>query len=80
MVIMVAFGAHSIKEVSRTQLAGVIKLYGTAEEKRELLKMDKKKMICPVADMFLREKIVTVTVKGGGDCYDFDNIVKTGVH
>ena len=72
---MVAFGAHSLK---RTQLAGAIKLYGTPEEKKELLKLDKKMMIGPVAKMFLREEIVIV--EGDGEYYDRDNVIKTGVH
>ena len=31
---MVAFGAHAIKEVTRMQLAGAIKLYTSTGEKR----------------------------------------------
>ena len=34
IVVMVAFGAHGIKEVSRTQLPDAIKLYASAGEKR----------------------------------------------
>ena len=34
IVVMVAFGAHAIKEVTRTQLAGAIKLYTSADEKK----------------------------------------------
>ena len=79
IVIMVAVGAHSLKEVSRTQLAGVVKLYGTPEEKREVLKLDKKKVIGPVAKMFIREGIITVEGAGHGDC-DRNNVIKTGVH
>ena len=60
MVVMVAFNSHSLKEISRTQLAGIIKLYGTPDEKRELLEYNKRRMISPVANMLIREKIVTV--------------------
>ena len=42
MVVMVAFSARSLKEIPRIQLAGIIKLYGTPDEKRELLECDKK--------------------------------------
>ena len=39
---MVAFGAHAIKDITRTQLAGAVKLYAAPGERKELLKLDKK--------------------------------------
>ena len=68
MVVMVAFDVHSLKEISQTQLAGVIKLYGTPDEKRELLECNERRMISPVANILIREKIVAA--KGGGKYYD----------
>ena len=75
VVVMVAFGAHAIKDITRTQLA--VKLYAAPGERKELLKLDKKDMIPEVAQMFQREGIVSVQ----GDAKEFscDNIIKTGI-
>ena len=80
IIVMVAFGAHGIKEVSRTQLAGAIKIYASAGEKKDLLKLDKKEMILPVAEIFIKNKIVKLVHT---DIYskDFsrDKVFKTGI-
>ena len=77
VVVMVAFRAHAIKDITRTQLAGAVKLYAAPGERKELLKLDKKDMIPEVAQMFQREGIVSVQ----GDAKEFscDNIIKTGI-
>ena len=48
VLVVVTFGAHAIKEISRTQLAVANKLYASAGEKT-FLKLDKRDMILPVA-------------------------------
>ena len=78
---MVAFGAHAIKEVSRTQLAGAIKLYASAGQKKDLLKLDKKEMILPVAEIFIRNNIIKLhaDIDIYSKNFSRDKVVKTGV-
>ena len=39
IIVMVAFGAHALKDISRTQLAGAVKLYAAPQQKKELIKI-----------------------------------------
>ena len=79
-MVMITFGAHSIKEVSRTQLAGAIKLYALAGEKKDLLKLDKREMILPVAQIFIRHKIVKlVHTDIHSKDFSHDKVFKTGI-
>ena len=76
IIVMVAFGAHGIKEVSRTQLAGAT----LQQVKKDLLKLDKKEMILPVAQIFIKHKIVKL-VHTDIHSKDFsrDKVFKTGI-
>ena len=53
VVIMVAFGAHFIKEVSRTQLNAAVKSLLPSKQRKLLSGAEKSKLIKPLAKMFL---------------------------
>ena len=79
VLVVVTFGAHAIKEISRTQLAGANKLYASAGEKT-FLKLDKRDMILPVAQIFIRQKIVKlVHTDIHSKDFSHDKVFKTGV-
>ena len=57
---MCAFGAHAIKEVSRSQLCAAAKSLLSMDVKKQLNGAEKKKFIKPLANAFLESNIVTI--------------------
>ena len=62
-IIVAAFGAHLIKEISRTQLLSAARRLLTIEEKR-LQTYEKNDFMVPLGREFLERNIVRITNKG----------------
>ena len=60
VVVMTAFGAHFLKEVSRSQLTGAAKHLLPPIIKKTLVGGEKSAFIVPLAKAFLAENIVVV--------------------
>ena len=75
IIVMVLFGAHSIKDVSRVQvLQNCMQL-----QKREILKLDKKEMIRLVAEMFVRKNLVSIEGNMDTETLKRDKVIENGV-
>lgn len=61
VIIICAFKAHFIKEVSRAQLCAAAKSLLTKEERKGLANAEKSKFLKPLAQTFLDKEIVTIT-------------------
>ena len=74
---MCAFGAHTIKEVTRSQMASASKFFLGAAD-RQICKGEKSQMMKPLAMAFLNKKIVVV--KGDADYNDLSrgDVAKEG--
>lgn len=56
---MCAFGAHSFKEISRSQLASAAKFF-IKDKKRDMGKADKTQLVGPLASVFIDRGIVAI--------------------
>ena len=75
---MSAFGAHNIKEISRTQLASAAKYFLPAQEKKELLKSDKAQYLLPLANAFIKNKIIILSKGADKSNLTLDDVKKEG--
>ena len=57
---MCIFGAHTYREVTRTQLASAIRYFTKGEERKILSKKEKHELVNPLARMFLKKGIVII--------------------
>ena len=64
MVVMCAFGAHSLKNISRFQMASAAR-YFMSDQTKFITKADKYQLIKPLAKAFINKGIVVV--KEGAD-------------
>ena len=56
---MCAFGAHSFKEISRSQLASAAKFF-IKNKKRDMGKAEKMQLVGPLASVFIDRGIVVI--------------------
>ena len=61
MVVITAFQQHRIKDVSRSQLFGAMKVLCSPEVKRKHRAADKTSLLLPVAKVFISQGIVAVS-------------------
>ena len=69
-----AFQSHFIKEVSRSQIAGAIKILLSKEERRKLNGAEKAKLLPPLARALIKKKIVEIA-----DGAALDNLTRVDV-
>ena len=72
---MCAFGAHTIKEVTRSQMSSAVKFFLGKAGKSQLQKADKSQLIKPLAMAFLEKKVVRVDAGA-----NMDHLVRGNVH
>ena len=77
-IVMCAFGAHSYKEISRSQLASAAKYFSKGEEKKMMAKAEKQQLIVPLASIFIRENIVTIREGADLTNLSMDDVCKEG--
>ena len=75
IIIMCAFGAHFIKEVSRSQLCAAAKTLLSKQECRRFRGAEKSKLLKPLAKVFLEKKIVSIEHEG-----DLESLTRAMVH
>ncbi len=80
VVVMCAFGAHFIKEVSRSQLCAAAKTLLPKEERRYLQGAEKTKFLKPLAEVFVGKAIVAI--KHGADVENLtrEDVDKVGTY
>ena len=59
LIIMCAFGAHSFKEISRSQLVSAVK-HHIHENKRNIAKLEKQQLVEPLAAVLIEKGIITI--------------------
>ena len=59
---MCAFGAHSFKEISRSQLASAAKFF-MKNKKRDMGNAEKSQLVGPLASVFIDRGIVGATIE-----------------
>ena len=60
VVVATAFQSHFIKEVSRSQMDGAIKILLSKEDRKQLKGVEKAKLLPPLAQALIRKGIVEV--------------------
>lgn len=60
VIVVTAFQSHFIKEVSRSQIAGAVKILLSKEERRQLNGAEKAKLLEPLARALIKKKIVEI--------------------
>ena len=60
VVVATAFQSHFIKEVSRSQMDGAIKILMSKEDRKELKGVEKAKLLPPLAQALIKKGIVEV--------------------
>ena len=58
VVVATAFQSHFIKEVSRSQMDGAIKILLSKEDRKQLKGVEKAKLLPPLAQALIRKGIV----------------------
>ena len=64
VILLVAFKAHRIKDISRPQLAGAARKYCTADVMKTLKGADKSQYLIPVAVALVKKNIIKVNSQG----------------
>lgn len=59
MIVMCAFGAHSFKEITRSQLASAAKFF-MKDNKKNISKAEKHQLVGPLASVFIDRGILVV--------------------
>ena len=79
VVVICAFEAHFIKEVSIAQLCAAVKSLLSKEERKGLTNAEKSKFLIPLAKVFLSKEIVTFkNVKANLTNLTMNDITKSG--
>lgn len=78
VIVMCAFGAHTIKEVSRSQMASAVKFFLEVAERKHLKTADKSQLVKPLAMAFVKKKIVIVKEGTNMDDLSRCDIYKVG--
>ena len=77
-IVMCAFGAHTYREVTRTQLASAIRYFTKGEERKTLTKKEKHELVSPLARMFLKKEIVTIRKEANLNNLSVQDVNKEG--
>ena len=77
-IVLVAFGAHFFKDVSRSQLESAAKSLLTAAERKDLYKAEKSKFVLPLAKAFVRKGIVKIASSSKITTLTRNNLKKVG--
>ena len=75
VIIMCAFGAHMIKEVTRSQMTSALKFFSGP---RHLQKSDKSQLTMPLAMTFLDKKIVAIKDDADPENLSRNDVTKSG--
>ena len=78
VVVATAFQSHYIKEVTRSQIAGAIKILLSKEERKELKGAEKAKLLIPLAKAFITKKIIDITEGAPLDNLSIVDVKKVG--
>ena len=57
---MCAFGAHTYRKVTHTQLASAIRYFTKGDERKMLSKKEKHELVRPLAKVFVKKDIVMI--------------------
>ena len=78
IIIMCAFGAHSLKEVSRGQLASAAKFFLKGTERKLVPKADKHELVSLLAPFFIQSGVVAIRDGASSQDLERDDVTNEG--